>query len=169
MARGYTREEYLRVVGRARAWMPRVSLTTDLIVGFPGETEEDFVETLSLVEEVRYDGAYTFKYSPREGTPAATMPDQVPLDVMKDRLARLNERVKALADGVNRSLAGADDEVMIEALDGEGEWPVRAKTRTNKTLFLEEAPGPVGSVHRVRISRSRGLTLYGLPVRMPAA
>ena len=169
MARGYTREIYLRIVGRARAWMPRVSLTTDLIVGFPGETEEDFVETLSLVEEVRYDGAYTFKYSPREGTPAATMPDQVPLDVMKDRLARLNERVKALADGVNRSLTGADDEVMIEALDGGGEWPVRAKTRTNKTLFLEEAPGPVGSVHRVRISRSRGLTLYGLPVRMPAA
>jgi tRNA-2-methylthio-N6-dimethylallyladenosine synthase len=169
MDRRYTRQDYLRVVERVRAWMSKASVTTDLIVGFPGETEEDFAETLSLVETVRFDGAYTFKYSPREGTPAAGMPGQVSLGVMKERLARLNERVRVLADGVNRDLVGREEEVMIEAVDGGGEWPVRARTRTNKTLLLGSALGPVGSIHRVRVSRSRGLTLYGLPDPMPAA
>jgi tRNA-2-methylthio-N6-dimethylallyladenosine synthase len=167
MGRGYTREKYLRVIESSRAWMPHVSLTTDIIVGFPGETEEEFRDTLSLVEEVRYDGAYTFKYSPREGTPAASLPDSVPVPVMKERLARLNERVRALSDEVNRGLVGSEQGVMIEALDVDGPWAVRGRTRTNKTLLLERAPGPVGSVHRVRVSRTRGLTLYGVPVPEP--
>src|SRR5690606_138669 len=93
MNRKYTREEYLELVRKIKAAIPDVALTTDIIVGFPNETEEQFQDTLSLVEEVGYESAFTFVYSPREGTPAAVQKDNVPLEVKKERLYRLNELV----------------------------------------------------------------------------
>src|SRR5690606_15097833 len=114
MNRRYTREQYLDLVRRIRAAIPDVVLTTDIIVGFPGETEEQFEETLSLVEEVRFDSAFTFIYSPREGTPAAEMPDDVPYERKRDRLLRLNELVARLSLESNRRLAGQTVEVLVE-------------------------------------------------------
>src|SRR5947199_6265331 len=97
MRRTYSRERYLRLVGELRAAIPDLALTTDIIVGFPGETEGDFEETLEVAEEVRYDGAYTFVYSPRQGTEAASMPDQVPDDIKRERIERLIDLVQRIA------------------------------------------------------------------------
>lgn len=97
MNRKYTKEQYLELVDKLRAAVPDISLTTDIIVGFPGETEEDFQETLDVVRRVRYDSAFTFIYSKRTGTPAAAMEDQVPEDVVKDRFDRLLKEVQDIA------------------------------------------------------------------------
>ena len=111
MRRTYSRERYLDLVTRLRDAIPDLSLTTDLIVGFPGETEEDFAETLSLVEECRYDGAYTFLYSPRPGTEAAErLPDDVPPDVKRERIARLVEVVQRTAAGRAGRFVGTERE-----------------------------------------------------------
>src|SRR5205814_7469319 len=106
MRRTYTRERYVRLVDEMRAAIPDLALTTDLIVGFPGETEEDFRETLSAVEEVGYDGAFTFVYSPRVGTEAAAMADQVPDEVKRDRIERLVDVVQRVAHARNEQRVG---------------------------------------------------------------
>ena len=98
MNRRYDKEKYLDLVRKIREAMPDISLTTDIIVGFPGETEEDFLETMDVVEKVRYDSAFTFIYSKRTGTPAAVMEDQVPEDVVKDRFDRLLKKVQEIAE-----------------------------------------------------------------------
>ncbi|GJM73420.1 tRNA-2-methylthio-N(6)-dimethylallyladenosine synthase [Paenibacillus macerans] len=114
MSRKYSREHYLELVRKIKAKIPSVVLTTDIIVGFPGETAEQFEETLSLVREVGYDSAYTFVYSPREGTPAAVMEDNVPLEVKKQRLARLNDTVNEFSRRSNDALRGQIVEVLVE-------------------------------------------------------
>src|SRR5213075_2089957 len=106
MRRTYSRERYLRLVGEMRAAIPDLALSTDIIVGFPGETEDDFRETLEVVEEVGFDSAFTFVYSPRQGTEAAAMPDQVPEDVKRDRIERLVELVQRIAAGRNATRVG---------------------------------------------------------------
>jgi tRNA-2-methylthio-N6-dimethylallyladenosine synthase len=169
MGRGYTREEYLGVVRRARELIPGVSVTTDLIVGFPGESDAEFAETISLVREARFDSAFTFKYSAREGTPAAAMAGAVSAAVKGGRLASLNDVVRETASAVCRSLVGSEQEIVVEAPREEGVRPGRGRTRTNRALLFEKALGPVGSVHRVRVTGSRGLTLLGVPVTTPTA
>jgi tRNA-2-methylthio-N6-dimethylallyladenosine synthase len=114
MNRSHSTETYLRILDRMRAARPDIALSGDFIVGFPGETEEDFEATLSLVDEVGYASAYSFKYSPRPGTPAAAMEDQIPRNVMEDRLARLNERINAHSLAFNRAKIGIDTQVLIE-------------------------------------------------------
>src|SRR5204863_2353694 len=114
MRRTYSRERYLRLVEELRATIPDLALTTDLIVGFPGETEEEFEETVSAVEEVGYDGAFTFVYSPRQGTEAAAMPGQVPEDVKRERIERLVETVQRMAERRNRERVGRVEEVLVE-------------------------------------------------------
>jgi tRNA-2-methylthio-N6-dimethylallyladenosine synthase len=114
MNRSHSTETYLRILERMRAARPDIALSGDFIVGFPGETEEDFEATLSLVDKVGYASAYSFKYSPRPGTPAAAMEDQIPRDVMEDRLARLNERINAHSLAFNRAKIGIDTQVLIE-------------------------------------------------------
>src|SRR5207248_1823837 len=106
MRRTYSRERYLRLVEELRGAIPGLALTTDVIVGFPGESEADFRETLEVVEEVGYDGAFTFVYSPRSGTEAAEMPDQVPDDVKRERIERLVELVQRIAASRNRGRIG---------------------------------------------------------------
>src|SRR3954465_11543153 len=114
MRRTYSRERYLRLVDELRDAVPDLALTTDIIVGFPGETEDDFRETMEVVEEVGYDGAFTFVYSPRQGTEAATMPDQVPDDVKRDRIERLVELVQRIAAERNAQRVGRVEEVLVE-------------------------------------------------------
>ena len=114
MNRSHTADTYLAILAKMRAARPDIALSGDFIVGFPGETEEDFQATLQIVDEVRYASAYTFKYSPRPGTPAATMEDQIPRDIMEDRLERLNDRINTHRLAFNRSMVGSDMQILIE-------------------------------------------------------
>jgi tRNA-2-methylthio-N6-dimethylallyladenosine synthase len=114
MNRSHTADTYLAILAKMRAARPDIALSGDFIVGFPGETEEDFQATLQIIDEVRYASAYTFKYSPRPGTPAATMEDQIPRDIMEDRLERLNDRINAHRLEFNRSMVGSDMQILIE-------------------------------------------------------
>ena len=118
MRRSYRREKYLGIIDRVRAAMPDAAITTDIIVGFPGETEEDFLQTLEVVAAARFSGAYTFQYSQRPGTPAATLPDQVPPDVVRHRYERLAELVNDIAWDENKRLVGRTVELMVS--EGEG-------------------------------------------------
>jgi tRNA-2-methylthio-N6-dimethylallyladenosine synthase len=114
MNRSHTADTYLAILAKMRAARPDIALSGDFIVGFPGETEKDFEATLQIVDEVRYASAYTFKYSPRPGTPAATMEDQIPRDIMEDRLERLNDRINAHRLAFNRSMVDSDTQILIE-------------------------------------------------------
>ncbi len=118
MRRSYRREKYLGIIDRVRAAMPDAAITTDIIVGFPGETEEDFAQTLEVVADARFSGAYTFQYSKRPGTPAATLPDQVPPDVVRRRYERLAALVNDIAWDENKRLVGRTVELMVS--EGEG-------------------------------------------------
>jgi tRNA-2-methylthio-N6-dimethylallyladenosine synthase len=118
MRRAYRREKYLGIIDRVRAAMPEAAITTDIIVGFPGETERDFCDTLDMVRQARFAGAYTFQYSIRPGTPAAEMPGQIPPEVVRDRYERLAALVSEVSWQENRQLAGREVEVLVA--DGEG-------------------------------------------------
>jgi tRNA-2-methylthio-N6-dimethylallyladenosine synthase len=168
MRRTYTRERYLDLVGRMRAAIPDLALTTDLIVGFPGETEEDFEETLEAVEKVRYDGAFTFVFSPRQGTEAATFPDQVPDDVKRERIERLIERVQRIAHERNEERVGRVEEVLVEGPSRTDPARNRGRTRRNTTVNFD-GPAEPGAFVRVRIDAATSTTLRGTDVTPVAA
>jgi len=157
MLRRYDRDRYLDVVAALRGAVPGIALTTDIIVGFPGETEDDFSETLSLVEQVGFDDAYTFKYSPREGTPATRLKDAVPDDVAGARLERLIALVRRLARQKNVGLVGTTHEVLVEGRAKRGGF-LQGRTRTNKVALV---PGPdawMGAYRGVRLTGTTGST-----------
>ena len=165
MLRRYTREGYLDCVQRLRDAIPGLCLTTDIIVGFPGETESDFEETLSAVEQVGFDDAFTFKFSPREGTPATRLPetDAVPDDVATERLDRLIALVRANARRRNLGLLGQRREVLVERAARRGEL-LQARTRDFKTVLV---PGPeslIGTYLTVELTGTTGSTFTGAPV-----
>lgn len=135
MNRGYTRESYLELVRRIRSYVPNAVLTTDIIVGFPGETEEDFAQTMSLFDEVRYDAAYTFIYSKRSGTPAAAMEDQVPEAVKKDRLNRLMDLQNKHSLKHNQELVGKTLPIMVEGLSHNNKQMWSGRTDGNKLVL----------------------------------
>jgi tRNA-2-methylthio-N6-dimethylallyladenosine synthase len=168
MRRTYTRERYLDLVGRMRAAIPDLALTTDLIVGFPGETEEDFEETLGTVEKVRYDGAFTFVFSPRQGTEAATFPDQVPDDVKRERIERLIERVQRIAHERNGERVGHVEEVLVEGPSRTDPARNRGRTRRNTTVNFD-GPAEPGTFVQVRIDGATSTTLRGTDVTPVAA
>ncbi len=160
MRRTYGRERYLALVERLRDAIPDLALTTDVIVGFPGETEEDFHETLEVVEEVRYDGAFTFVYSPRQGTEAAAMPDQIPEDVKRERIERLIDVVQRIARGRNEERVGGVEEVLVEGPSRTDPALLRGRTRRNTTVnFVGEADP--GALVPVRIESATSTTLAG--------
>ena len=157
MLRRYDRDHYLAVVGALRDAMPGIALTTDIIVGFPGESEEDFRETLSLVEAVAFDDAFTFRYSPREGTPATRLKDVVPDPVAGERLERLVAAVRGIARRKNVALVGSTHEVLVEGWAKRGDL-LQGRTRANKVALL---PGPdqwIGSYRMVRFTGTTGST-----------
>jgi tRNA-2-methylthio-N6-dimethylallyladenosine synthase len=160
MRRNYSRRDYVEKAARLRRAVPGLSLTTDLIVGFPGETEADFAETLSLVREVDFEGAYTFKYSPRPGTSSATLPDDVSTEVKEERLARLREWTDRLAEQKTAAQVGARTEALIEARRGKA---LEARTPHGRKIFLEGADAPAGALVPCRVDRADGKTLYGSP------
>ena len=163
MLRRYDRERYLAVVAALRGAVPDIALTTDIIVGFPGETEDDFQETLSLVEEVGFDDAYTFKYSPREGTPALKLKDHVADDVAGERLERLVAAVRQGAKRKNVALVGTAHEVLVEGRAKRGAL-LQARTRTNKVALLEGPDEWIGTYARVRLTGTTGSTFTAWPL-----
>ena len=140
MNRRYDKEKYLELVRKIREAMPDISLTTDIIVGFPGETEEDFLETMDVVEKVRYDSAFTFIYSKRTGTPAAVMEDQVPEDVVKDRFDRLLKKVQEIGREMSSRDTGTVQEVLVEEQNSQDPHLVTGRLSNN---LLVHFPGDV--------------------------
>jgi tRNA-2-methylthio-N6-dimethylallyladenosine synthase len=160
MRRTYSRERYLRLVGELRAAIPDLALTTDLIVGFPGETEDDFRETLEVVEEVGFDGAFTFVFSPRQGTEAATMPDQVPDELKAERIERLIELCQRVALERNQTRVGRVEQVLVEGPSRTDPALLRGRTRRNTTVNFAGDARP-GELVDVRIEGATSTTLRG--------
>jgi tRNA-2-methylthio-N6-dimethylallyladenosine synthase len=162
MLRRYTRERYLGCVERLRAAIPGLSLTTDIIVGFPGETDADFEETLSAVGAAGFDGAFTFRFSPREGTPATRLPadDAVPDEVATERLERLIAAVRAQARARNLGLLGARREVLVERVARRGEL-LQARTRDFKTVLFPGDASLIGRYLTVVLTGTTGSTFTG--------
>jgi tRNA-2-methylthio-N6-dimethylallyladenosine synthase len=160
MRRTYSRERYLALVERMRDAIPDLAIGTDIIVGFPGETEDDFQETLAVVEEVGYDSAFTFVYSPRAGTEAAAMPDQVPHEVKIERMERLVEATQACARARNATRVGRVEEVLVEGRSRTDEGLLRGRTRRNTTVNFDGAAAP-GELVPVLVEAATSTTLRG--------
>ncbi|MDQ0189308.1 tRNA (N6-isopentenyl adenosine(37)-C2)-methylthiotransferase MiaB [Alicyclobacillus cycloheptanicus] len=167
MNRTHTREFYLELVAKIRAAIPNVVLTTDIIVGFPGETEAQFQDTLSLVEQVQFDNAFTFIYSPRENTPAAGFADDTPLAEKKNRLYRLNALQYDISRKHNEALRGQVLEVLVEGPSKTNAAVLAGRTRSNKLVLFEGDPSLIGQLVQVQIVEPQTWTLKGtyLPER----
>ncbi|RXT15196.1 tRNA (N6-isopentenyl adenosine(37)-C2)-methylthiotransferase MiaB [Ammoniphilus sp. CFH 90114] len=161
MARKYTREQYMELVNKIKKAIPNAVLTTDIIVGFPGETEEQFQDTISMVEEVRYDSAYTFIYSPRHGTPAAGMEDDITEEVKKERLQRLMEVVNRIAREKNEELTGQVVELLVEGESKNNPNVLSGRTRSNKLVHFVGPKDCIGKFVHVKITEAKTWTLYG--------
>jgi tRNA-2-methylthio-N6-dimethylallyladenosine synthase len=168
MLRRYDRARYLGVVAALRAAIPTIALTTDIIVGFPGETEADFEETLSLVATVGFADAYTFKYSPREGTPATRLKDAVPDDVAGERLERLVAAVRDVARRNNVTLVGSTHEVLVEGKAKRGGL-LQGRTRTNKVALFAGPDAWLGSYRTLRFTGTTGSTFTAQPLERELA
>ena len=159
MNRHYDRARYLNRVAELRRAVPGIGLTTDIIVAFPGETEEQFQDTMSLVDEVGYDSAFTFIYSPRVGTAAASMPGQIPEDVATDRIQRLIAlQEKRQREAMARFL-GQEEDVLVEGLSRRSETQVSGKGRHGVSITLPGTEADVGGIVRVRVTERKNNTL----------
>jgi tRNA-2-methylthio-N6-dimethylallyladenosine synthase len=163
MHRGYTRERFLGIIQKLRAAQPGIGITTDFIVGFPGETEEDFGQTLSLVSEAGFDNAFIFRYSPRKDTPAATMPGQVPEEVKQERNHRLLERMNHQGAHRYSALVGQRRQILVEGPSKKNAARLTGRTRCNKIVVFEGANRHRGQLLDVKITRTGSFTLYGDP------
>jgi tRNA-2-methylthio-N6-dimethylallyladenosine synthase len=161
MARKYTREQYLELVRKIRTAIPNATFTTDIIVGYPNETEEQFEETLSLYREVGYESAYTFIYSPREGTPAAKMNDNVPMEVKKERLQRLNALVNEMSAEAMKKYHGQTVEVLVEGESKNNPDVLAGYTRKNKLVNFRGPKSAIGKIVSVKITDAKTWSLNG--------
>jgi tRNA-2-methylthio-N6-dimethylallyladenosine synthase len=168
MRRTYDRPRFLALVDRLRVAIPDLALTTDLIVGFPGETEEDFRETIEVVEQVGFDGAFTFVFSPRRGTEAASMPEQVPEEIKRRRIEELVEVVQRVAATRNRERIGRVEEVLVEGQSRTDPALLRGRTRRNTTVNFRGRAAP-GDLVEVRIEEATSTTLRGTETALVAA
>ena len=164
MNRHYTKEQYLDLVERIRAAVPDISLTTDIIVGFPGETEEDFEETLDVVRRVRYDSAFTFLYSPRTGTPAAAMENQIPKEIAQPRFDRLLALVQQIAGELCGKDCGSVQEALVESADDHLEGYVTGRLSNNLMVHFPGSSALIGRIVPVRLTEAKGFYYMGIPV-----
>lgn len=164
MNRKYTKEDYLLLVDKLRAACPDISLTTDIIVGFPGETEEDFLETMDVVRKVGYDSAYTFIYSKRTGTPAAIMENQVPETEVKDRFNRLLEEVQTIAARVCSRHEGTVQDVLVEEINRQDKRLVTGRLSNNTVVHFEGDASMIGKIVPVRLTSCKNFYYMGEPV-----
>lgn len=161
MKRAYSRKSYMEKLGMVRDAIPNVAVTTDIIVGFPGETEEDFQETLSLVQEARFDAAYTFQYSPRPMTEAADLPDQVPKEIVGERYERLTALQDRISFESNVATTGQIHELLVEGPSKKDPGKLTGRTRTNKLVHFDSDGAEEGSFRSVRITSGRPHHLDG--------
>jgi tRNA-2-methylthio-N6-dimethylallyladenosine synthase len=163
MHRGYTRGRFLGIIQKLRRAQPHIGITTDIIVGFPGETEKDFEETISLAREVEFDNAYIFKYSPRRDTPAAEMPDQVPQPIREERNQRLLETVNEIGKRKYNSFVGRQTQILVEGPSKKNPARMSGRTRCNKIVLFDGTDRHRGQIMDLKITRAGSFTLYGDP------
>ena len=161
MNRQYTKEQYLNLVDKIREKLPDVSLTTDIIVGFPGETEEDFEDTLDVVRKAQFDSAYTFIYSKRTGTPAASMENQIPEDVVKERFNRLLETVGEVSHSISARYENTDTQVLVESLDDHEPGLVTGRMTNNMLVHFPGTADMIGKLVDVRLTECKGFYYMG--------
>jgi len=161
MNRKYTQEKYLELVRKLRAAVPDIAISTDIIVGFPGETEEDFLQTLKLAEEVRYDSAFTFLYSPRPGTPAAEYEDQIPEEVKHERFGRLVETMNRISAEKNAAYVGRVCDVLVDGPDKKAKGRLSGRTEEFKLVDFEGPEDITGQIVKVEITGSNTFSLRG--------
>lgn len=161
MNRHYTKEQYLELVKKIRAAVPDIALTTDIIVGFPGETEKDFLETMEVVKEVQYDSAFTFIYSKRTGTPAATKEDQVSPEVVKDRFDRLLHVVQEIGSQKAGALQGTVQKVLIEEINAQDEHLVTGRLSNNSVVHVPGGADLIGKIVNVSLDECKGFYYLG--------
>ncbi len=164
MNRRYDKEKYLNLVEKIRTAIPDISLTTDIIVGFPGETEEDFLETVDVVKKVRYDSAFTFIYSKRTGTPAAVMENQIPEDLVKDRFNRLLETVQTIGREMSARDTGKVMEVLVEEQNSQDKHLMTGRLSNNLLVHFEGDTSLIGQLCQVRLDECRGFYYMGTKV-----
>lgn len=163
MHRGYTRDRFLELTRKLRQAQPEIGLSTDFIVGFPGETEADFAATLALAREVKFDQAFIFKYSPRRDTPAASLPEQVPDEVREERNQRLLALVNEIAARKYAALVGRQIQILVEGPSKKNPARLTGRTRCNKIVVFTGADRHRGQLLELRVTRAGGFTLYGDP------
>lgn len=161
MNRKYTKEDYLALVSKIKEAMPNISLTTDIIIGFPGETEEDFLDTLDVVKQVRYASAYTFLYSKRSGTPAANMENQVPDDVAKERFNRLLKEVQTISAELTKKDEGSIQEVLVEEINEQDNTLVTGRLSNNLLVHFKGDKSLVGQLLNVKLTECKGFYYIG--------
>ncbi len=161
MNRKYSREQYLTLVDKIRAVMPDIVLTTDIIVGFPGETERDFEDTLDLVENVQFDSAFTFVYSPRTGTKAASLPNPIPPELQRERIMRLIELQNGITEQCNKRYEGRVEHVLVEGISTRSAEDVCGRTDGGKMVNFRGVADQIGSFCDVRITKAKRTTLFG--------
>lgn len=152
MKRGYTTLEYKSIVRKLRAARPRLSLSSDFIVGFPGESDDDFEKTMQLIDEIGFDNSFSFVYSPRPGTPAADLPDSTPSAIKSERLARLQQRIDQQAQAISRSMLGKVERVLVEGPSKKNAHELAGRTANNRVVNFAAEPRLIGSFVDVRIS-----------------
>ncbi len=163
MHRGYTREKFLGIIQKLRRAKPHIGITTDIIVGFPGETKNDFEETLSLAREVEFDNAYIFKYSQRRDTPAAEMPDQVPQKIREERNQRLLETINEIGARKYENFIGRQTQILVEGPSKKNAARMSGRTRCNKIVLFDGSERHRGQIMDLKITRVGSFTLYGDP------
>ncbi|MCK4236135.1 MAG: tRNA (N6-isopentenyl adenosine(37)-C2)-methylthiotransferase MiaB [Candidatus Krumholzibacteria bacterium] len=162
MKRGYTREQYLAAVNRSRKILPGLAITTDIIVGFPTETDDEFKETIELVNEVRYDAAFTFKYSPRKGTAAAGLGNDIPLEVKKERLRILNNRIREIRAEILMDQIGSETEILLDGPVQKGEYQFyKGRTPHFRNVLIPDNHLEEGEIVSVRLDRIWNFTFVG--------
>ncbi|HSS27756.1 MAG TPA: TRAM domain-containing protein, partial [Usitatibacter sp.] len=164
MKRNYTAMEYRSIIRRLRVARPGISISSDFIVGFPGETEEDFEKTMKLIDDVRFDGSFSFIYSPRPGTPAANLADETPHAVKLARLQRLQARVQELSEEYSRAMVGTRQRVLVESVSRKSEDDLAARTENNRIVNFAGPARLIGHYVEVEITQAYPHSLRGCAV-----
>jgi len=161
MNRRYTKEQYLSLIEKVKKEIPDLAVTTDIIVGFPGETQEDFEDTIDVVKQVKFDSAYTFLYSVREGTPASNMESQVPDEIKHKRFQELLNSLHPISNEINQNLIGRVLDVLVDEVSKNDETMLSGRTRTSKLVHFKGDKGLIGKLVNVKITESKTWTLKG--------
>lgn len=161
MNRKYTKEQYLDLVQKIKTAVPNISLTTDIIVGFPGETNEDFLETLDVIQKVGYTAAYTFVYSKRTGTPAANMDDQISDDVIKDRFDKLLKEIKMISSKLSDTITGSTQKVLVEEINGQDDSLLTGRLSNNLLVHFKGDTSLIGKIIDVKLNTCKGFYYMG--------